>query len=164
MQVVKCHPGRALSLIDARSGSILPAVSQPFLLVAVLLLAGCQTVLPSPSGPRTLRPSPERVSSELPREFEGFGGLSTEAFDLGGGRYAIDWSLTPVPGYPCRHRVRLKNDSGRSDLVLALFVGADEGIYDTTHAWDLAPGRYQFHVNSTCDWTLLIDEEDGPPR
>jgi len=81
----------------------------------------------------------ERVAAR----FEGFGGLSTEAFALGGGRYAIDWSLTPVPGYPCRHRVRLKNDSGRSDLVLALFVGADERIYDTTHAWDLAPGRYQ---------------------
>ena len=148
--------------MKARSESIWRAVSRPFLLVAVLLLAGCQAALPSPSGPRTPRPTPEPVSKELPREFEGFGRLSTEAFALGGGRYAIDWSLTPVPGYPCRHRVRLENDSGQSDLVLALFVGADERIHDTTYAWDLAPGRYHFHVNSTCDWTLLIDEDDGP--
>ena len=149
---------------EARSESIGPAVSQLFLLVAVLLLAGCQTVLPSPSGARTPGPTPEPVSNELPREFEGSGDLLTQAFALDGGRYAIDWSLTPVPGYPCRHWVQLENDSGQSDLVLDMFIGADERIYDTTYAWDLAPGRYHFHVNSSCDWTLLIDEDDGPSR
>jgi hypothetical protein len=149
---------------EARSGSIWRAASQPFLLVAVLLLAGCQTVLPSPSGPRTPRPTPESVSNELPREFEGSGVRSTEAFALGGGRYAIDWSLTPVPGYPCRHWVLLRHDSGQSELVLDMVIGADESVYDTTYAWDLAPGKYHFDVNSTCDWTLLIDEDGGPSR
>ncbi|HEY8177374.1 MAG TPA: hypothetical protein VIH19_02150 [Candidatus Limnocylindria bacterium] len=147
---------------EARSESNWRAVSRLFVLGAVLLVAGCQAVLPSPSGPRTPRPTPEPVSKELPREFKGFGRLSTEAFALGGGRYAIDWSLTPVPGYPCRHWVQLENDRGQSDLVLDLFIGADERIYDTTYAWDLAPGRYHFHVISTCDWTLLIDEDDEP--
>ena len=147
---------------EPRSESIWRAVSQSFLLVAALLLAGCQTVLPSPSGPQTPRPTPENVSNELPREFEGSGDVLTEAFALGGGRYAIDWSLIPVPGYPCRHWVQLDNDSGQSDLVLDLFIGADERVYDTTYAWDLAPGRYHFDVNSTCDWTLLIDDDGGP--
>ena len=152
---------------EARSESIWRAVSRLFLLVAVLLLAGCQTVLPSPSEPPTPHPTPEPVSNELPREFEGSGLGSTEDFALGSGRYAIDWSLTSVPGYPCRHWVILRNDNTdhHAETVLDMFTGGDERIYDTTYAWDLPPGRYHFDVNSTCDdWTLLIHEDDEPSQ
>ena len=102
--------------------------------------------------------SPDPPHSESPRAFEGSGVLATEAFALGGGSYRIEWSLTVVPGYPCLHQVVLENDTGDSHPVLDLFIGADERIYDTTYAHGVAPGRYHFDVNSTCDWTLLIEE------
>jgi hypothetical protein len=139
-------------------------VATPLLLVVLLLLAGCQSALPSPSVPRTPRPTPEAVPNELPAEFGGFGSLSTEDFALGDDRYAIDWSVTPVPGYPCRHWVLIRNnDTGHTEEVLDMVVGADDTVYDTTYAWDLAPGRYRFDANSRCDWTLSIDEDDSSP-
>ena len=106
--------------------------------------------------------SPDPPESESPRGFEGSGDLSTEAFPLAGGAYRIEWSATAVFGYPCLLEVVLENDTGHSDLVLDLFFGADEPIYDTTHAWGLPPGMYHFDVNSTCGWTLLIEEDDAP--
>ena len=106
--------------------------------------------------------SPDLPQSESPHEFEGSGVLSTEAFALGGGTYRIEWSLIVVPGYPCLHQVVLENDTGDSTPVLDMFIGADERIYDTTYAYGLSPGRYHFDVNSTCGWTLLIEDDDGP--
>lgn len=134
----------------------------------VLTACGSGTGLPTsvpelpgdrPTSEAVRSESPHPPQSESPREFEGSGVLSTEAFTLGGGTYRIDWSLTVVPGYPCLHQVVLENDTGDSHAVLDLFIGADERIYDTTYAYGLAPGSYHFDVNSTCAWALLIEDD-----
>jgi hypothetical protein len=139
----------------------------------VLTACGSETRQP-PSVPELPgdRPTSEAAGSSGSRDprsesahaFEGSGVLATEAFALGGGSYGIEWSATSLPGYPCLHQVVLENDTGYSDLILDIWFGADEPIYDTTYRLGLPQGTYHFEVNSACDWTLAIAEAEveGP--
>lgn len=122
-----------------------------------LALGAVLTACGSGTGPPTSAPDSQSAS---PRAFEGSGDLVTEAFALDGGSYSIEWTATSLPGYPCDHEVSLWNDTGYSDLVLDLWFGADEPIYDTAYRNGLPPGTYHFEVKSACDWTLVIAESE----
>lgn len=134
-----------------KATQIVLAAAFGILLVALPGQAGAQAE-PSPaSSCVTVAPTGAPVT------ISGSGDTQTAPFDLAGGAYRVEWSLTdPGRGYVGIELEPVVSAPGHRSALIVNAAGDEIRAAGDTHLYGLKPGRYYLAVDAPKSWSVTL--------